>query len=359
MPTTGVPARTSSRSASSTECEVALGDVEEAVVVERATAAQVPLGHHDLPARRLDGLHASHAHIGVEVVVERVGEEHHGGPVRVGGAPALLEPLLQRHRGEPWDRAVLGDPAHPSHQVSGAGQVGHGVGDLGDAAGEPGCLVDEPHGIGRARPPAPQRLVVVVEELRLVGRHVDVDGTVVRAALARQAQVEGFSHLRGLPAVGDDLALQHLEQQSRPTARAVLLLAGDHVAGAHDLLGLRHSALPDSDAPQGGVGEVVSVLCERERGVGSRWVVVDAEPEVLVERVCVHDLPGAHQPPRVPDRLELTHRADEIGAVLLLEELGTLLAVAVLPGQRPAEGGHQVGGLLHEPSVVGDPRRGA
>ena len=43
--------------------QVPLGHVQEAVVVERAAAADMTLGHDHLPPRRLDGLHARHAHL--------------------------------------------------------------------------------------------------------------------------------------------------------------------------------------------------------------------------------------------------------------------------------------------------------
>jgi hypothetical protein len=46
---------------------------------------------------------------------------------------------------------------------------------------------------------------------------------------------------------------------------------------------------------------------------------------------------------------------DELGAVLLLEQLGALLAVAVLARQRAAVGDAQVGGLLDEGSVLAQP----
>ena len=55
--------------------EVALREVEEAVVVERTAAADVSFGDDDLPARRLERLDRGDADVGAHVVVERVGEE--------------------------------------------------------------------------------------------------------------------------------------------------------------------------------------------------------------------------------------------------------------------------------------------
>ena len=52
--------------------QVALGEVEEAVVVQRPAAADVPLRDDDLPSRVLYRLDRRHADVRVEVVVERV-----------------------------------------------------------------------------------------------------------------------------------------------------------------------------------------------------------------------------------------------------------------------------------------------
>ena len=57
--------------------QVPLGRVQETVVVQRPAAAHVPVRHDDPPARGLDRLDAGHADLGVQVVVERVGEQHH------------------------------------------------------------------------------------------------------------------------------------------------------------------------------------------------------------------------------------------------------------------------------------------
>src|SRR5262249_57823672 len=77
--------------------------------------------------------------------------------------------------------------------------------------------VDEAEGIrlARAGPARP----VVVQELGLVGRHVDVDRAVRLASLARQAEVERLLDARVAPtAAADRVALEHLEQQAGPGA---------------------------------------------------------------------------------------------------------------------------------------------
>ena len=339
--------------------QVVLGLVEEAVVVERAAAADVPVGHDHLPAGVLEGFDAGDADVGVQVVVERVREQHDRPSVRVAGAAAAGEPLLQRHRRERRQGAVLVDAGHELGHPGQAGSLRGPVDQLRDAAGQCRPPVDEPEGVGVAGPPAPGGVVVVVQEFSLVGGHVDVDRAVVRAALAGQAQVERVEHLAGLPAVGDRLAAQHLEQQPGPAPGGVLFVAGGPVAGAHGGVRLGDPALADADAAQRSVREVAAVfgVAEPDRRAGR--VVVGAELEVLVHPVGVDDLPRVHGPGRVPDALELTHSGQQRLAVLLDEQFGLLLTVAVLTGQRAAVGDDQVGGLAHERAVVGQPVGGA
>src|SRR5207253_9744184 len=83
--------------------------------------------------------------------------------------------------------------------------------------------------------------------LRLERRHVDADRTVVRAALAREAEVEGFVDLLRVPLL-ELASVQHLPEQVGAAARRVLLLARNHEARAHDAA-LGVTALADADAP--------------------------------------------------------------------------------------------------------------
>ena len=96
---------------------------------------------------------------------------------------------------------------------------------------EPRPPVDPAHRVGV---PGPQpALVVVREELGLVGGHVDVHRALGLASLARQAEVERLADRLALPALLHRVALEHLEEQVRPAAGRVHLLLGDHVARAH------------------------------------------------------------------------------------------------------------------------------
>src|SRR5204863_6607086 len=93
--------------------------------------------------------------------------------------------------------------------------------------------------------------VVMGEELRLVSRHVDVDRTLALAAFAREAQIQRLVHSLVPPAALKGVALHHLEQQPGASAGGMLLLARDHVAGAHHAAALT-TAVSDAHASGGG-----------------------------------------------------------------------------------------------------------
>ncbi len=79
-----------------------------------------------------------------------------------------------------------------------------------------------------------------------------------------------------------------------------------------------------------------------------------AEPQVLVDPVRRDHLAGVHPVARVEDRLELPEGPDQVIAEHLGQQLAARLAVAVLAGERPAVGHHQVGGALDEPAECRD-----
>src|SRR5258708_8661220 len=73
-----------------------------------------------------------------------------------------------------------------------------------------------------------------------------------------------------------------------------------------------------------------------------------ANAEILVEAARVDDLAGVHPAVGVPDGLELAEGRHEVVAEHLREQLGPLLAVAVLARQRTSERHDEVGRLLPE-----------
>ena len=265
------------------------------------------------------------------MVVEGVGEEDDLPPGRVHRPAALAEPLLQRQRRELRHRTLLRHPRGELECLRERWRARDEVDEPGRPRREPGDLVDQPERVRVTR--AKLVLPALVEELRLVGRHVDIDGAVVRAALACKAEVERLHHLVRLPAGGDDLALQHLEQEPRTAAGGVHLLAGSHVRGAHHVGSAGGPALAHADTADCRVREVAVICRIRELDRRAPRLVVGAEAKVLVDAVRAHDLARVHLPVGIPDRLELLEGAHEVVAEHLGEKLCTRLAVAVLAGQ--------------------------
>src|SRR6185369_7001463 len=156
------------------------------------------------------------------------------------------------------------------------------------AAGQAHPSVSEAEGVGRARPePA---LVVVGEELGLVGRHVDLHRAFPLARLAGEAEVERLLDLPVAPAAPERIPFQHLEEQAGPAAGRVLLLPGHPVARAHGA-GVLLPAVAHPYAALGGAGEAPLVVPrELEVGVEARRacrVMTGPEAQVLVQPVGV------------------------------------------------------------------------
>ncbi|PSK58278.1 hypothetical protein B0E38_01503 [Streptomyces sp. 111WW2] len=204
---------------------------------------------------------------------------------------------------------------------------------------------------------------MVRQELRLVRGHVHVRRTVLLAALAGQAEVEGVLDLLRTPAVPDravPVPVEHLEQQPGPAPRRVLLLPGHLVRRAHHraVAGVL-PALADADAAVGRLGERTSVVREAEVQVaGLERGPVTAEPQVVVQSVRRDDLPRVHPVQRVEHGLQPPERLHEPVPVHPPQQLAPALPVPVLAGQRAAELDDEIGGPLHEPPVRRHPVRG-
>src|SRR5438067_499268 len=196
-------------------------------------------------------------------------------------------------------------------------------------------------------------------ELGLVGRHVDIDGAIVLAACAGQAEVERLLDRAALPAVLERSAMHHLEQQVRAAARRVLLLARRQVARAHDaVLGVMPAAFADPDTAY--CGPVPAALRrEGEAGVEPRRTVIGAEAEIGGDRIGIDDLARVHPAVRVPDRLKLAERRDQLRTVHLDEQFGLRLAVAMLAGDRAAKAHDEIGRLAEKTPPFRDALFGA
>src|SRR3989442_9630642 len=190
---------------------------------------------------------------------------------------------------------------------------------LPDAAHRPGL------------PRAPVLLVVMRHELGLVRGHVGVRWAVAAATLAAEAPVERVFHFLALPAVGDELAAQHLSEKPRAAARGVALLARAAVARAHGAA-FRGAALPHADATPDGSSETVPLLAgEGKLCLESHGLVLRSEAQVFIHpqdfSFGIDDLPGVHAILRVPQRLELAEGLHQLRAEHERQELGARMAV--------------------------------
>jgi hypothetical protein len=130
-------------------------DVQEAVVIQRASAADVTARHEHLPSGRFDGLYAGDTDIGVQVVVEGVGEQDDPRSAGVDHRPPE-EPLLQRRRCERRQRRLPLDPGDEFGEAREHRRLGSEVRQLGNLGGQPSGLIDEAERVGIARPPPAQ-----------------------------------------------------------------------------------------------------------------------------------------------------------------------------------------------------------
>ncbi len=167
-----------------------------------------------------------------------------------------------------------------------------------------------------------------------------------RAALAGQAEVEGLVDLGGAPAVGDQVAVDHLLQHPRPAPGGVLLVPGGEVRRAHDAAragGVR-DALAHAGAPVHRVDERAAVVDQR-----AAWSRRLAR---AVPRAGGRRRRGAGRPARPglsrsagsKSALTAAEEVEHLGGVHPRQQLRAGPAVAVLARQAAAVRGGQVGG---------------
>ena len=146
-------------------------------------------------------------------------------------------------------------------------------------------------------------------ELRLVGRHVDVDRAVALAALAGEAQRSSASStasLRQPSSIGPPCSISN-SSRARPRVEyfSSWVTCSSGTSPRRRLSWRRHLPTPTqrcaarAKLPSFGIVEV---------GLELRRLVARAEPQVGGDRVGIDHLAGVHRPLRVPDRLELAER---------------------------------------------------
>ena len=206
-----------------------------------------------------------------------------------------------------------------------------------------GPPVDQAHRVGD---PRPQPVGVVVgHEFGFVGGDVHLDRAVALAALAGDAQVEGLEDVVVAPQVRQRLALEHLPQKAGPAPGGVAFLVRGLERRAHRPAGLA-PALADADAARHRLRDRAAVVGQPEDRLGVAQL--HGRTQVRVEGHRVHDLARVHAPARIPDRLELAERPDQLQAEHPGQQLRPSLPVAVLARKGAAVADDQVGGLVDE-----------
>src|SRR5215813_10971580 len=115
----------------------------------------------------------------------------------------------------------------------------------------------------------------------------------------------------------------------------MFLFACCHVAWTHDALGaVVPAARADANAARHRPGKT-AVLRVDEMAADLRWAKDRPHSEVRCNRKRIDRLAGIHHSRRIPDRLELPKRLDELGAVHLFEQHCARLPVTVLARERP------------------------
>ena len=138
---------------------------------------------------------------------------------------------------------------------------------------------------------------------------------------------------------------QRFDQRVRPSARGVLLLPRGHVGRTHHALPGLATRADALAAVGGGVHPALAEVQVRDQRLRTRRGGV---PQVLRHRRRVHHHARVEPVLRVEDRLDLAHRAVELGAEDGLVELRPDAPVAVLARVHAVELGDQVLDLLRD-----------
>ena len=153
-------------------------------------------------------------------------------------------------------------------------------------------------------------LVVLVEELCLVRRHIHVHRAFRGTCLTGQAQVQSFLDLRRPVAVSDGLAPEHLREDPGATAGRMYLVAGDLEGRAHRAFVT--AARRDAHATVDRVDEVTLVFAESVDRGDLEHALLRVHPQSLGNLVRPDQHTGVEDPVRVEDELELLEQAPHL-----------------------------------------------
>ena len=186
----------------------------------------------------------------------------------------------------------------------------------------------------------PVFLVVVGEEFVLHFGHVDVGGALALAALALQAEVEGFVDPPAREPLAVQLARQGGPEHVRAAPGAVLLIERGDIGRAHRPHQLL-AAGADPVAKLDGAREP-AVAREIEVGIDLLSLVCRTEPQVVRHLLVCDDLARIHDAVRVEHGLDRLEGLVQPRAENLLVPLAPHEPVAVLGTDRAAVGHDQV-----------------
>ena len=218
-------------------------------------------GDGDPMAGRLEHAPRGMQDLGLEIVGEGVGEDHHRGVARIdvgGGEERVAAPLRQG--------ALLGEAEVGLHEPGEVEQPGQAARPRRHGR----QVADHPVAQAEALAHAPRRL-----HLDLHARHVDAGRAVALAALAAHAEIHRRGHGVGGERVGAELARQGEAQRVGAAARQVLLVARHAEGGTHGA-GVELPAMAVVVAHLGGLGEAAGrIAAAARRGrvsvIGSFW----------------------------------------------------------------------------------------
>ena len=225
---------------------------------------------------------------------------------------ALGDGLPQRLPRERRDRPALVDAGGPLGQPRHQAEPHHPVGERRDRSGPIRPLREPAEEAVAARTAYALDVVLLVQCLGLVRRHVHAGRAVRRAALAGEAEVERLGDRR----VGEPLhqrPVDRLLEHPGSAAGGVLLVAGGEVGRAHHARGRRRDALADAGAAVHRVAQLATVVRELEQR--QHRLPGPDRAQVGVQGRRIDHVAGVEQVARVADRLDRGEEPDRRGVV--------------------------------------------
>ena len=127
----------------------------------------------------------------------------------------------------------------------------------------------------------------------------------------------------------------------------------DHVTRTHRAA-FAATTFPDADTAQHAFGKISIVFRVKKFGFGIPWMIIRAEPQILILMERVYDFARIHFILRVPDFFEFAKRLDQFLAEHDRQQIRFRLSVAVFARNRTAQTHDQFRRLAHKFFVMLD-----